>query len=428
MGSLLPGQLLASKYRIGKILGEGGMGTVLEATHVALEQRVAIKVLHPAAARDAGVVARFLREARAAARVQSEHIVRVHDVGELDDGSPYMVMDLLDGVDLGEHLHAVGRLSCEQAVDLVLQACEALSLAHAAGIVHRDVKPSNLFLSRRRGAPQLKVLDFGISKLQSATEQSQTGTQDVFGSPLYMSPEQLLSTRDVDPRSDVWSLAVVLFELVAGAAPFRGETLAALHMEILRGPIPSLQAVVPESPSGLSAALARALDRDLKTRTSSMRNFAVELAPYASAGARATLAEWTDDMPLGLSSSATAHAPAAPMARTSASFSVASAPGSPRRWWLWPALAGACVALAVVAANSLRDPRGLPDATLATSAALPALILPPPPSVTASALPAEPPTAVPDAGTPSTSPPDAKSQRVNKPKPKLKPPTLPEDR
>src|ERR1700722_2251218 len=194
-----PGEGLAGKYRIERVLGAGGMGGVVAAHHIQLDQRVALKFLVPEALLNPESVARFAREARAAVKIKSEHVARVTDVGQLESGAPYMVMEYLDGSDLSTWLQERGRLPVDQAVDFILQACEALADAHALGIVHRDLKPANLFCIRRSdGQPSIKVLDFGISKVTDASgsaSASVTRTAALMGSPLYMSPEQMLSSK-----------------------------------------------------------------------------------------------------------------------------------------------------------------------------------------------------------------------------------------
>jgi len=228
--SLAPGTLLAGKYRVERVLGQGGMGVVVAAQHIHLEERVAIKLMLAEAAFSAEAVARFVREARAAAQLESAHVAKVSDVGTLEDGRPYMVMEYLDGHDLANVLAANGPLPLQDAIDYLLQASEAIAEAHSIGIVHRDLKPANLFLTRRRDrTPQVKVLDFGISKVsgsaRSSSDNALTRTSTLMGTPLYMSPEQMTSVRDVDARSDIWALGIILFELLTGAPPFVGETL-----------------------------------------------------------------------------------------------------------------------------------------------------------------------------------------------------------
>jgi eukaryotic-like serine/threonine-protein kinase len=284
------GDVLAGKYRIERILGAGGMGVVVAATHLRLEQLVAIKFLLPAALESEDVVARFAREARSASRIQSEHVARVIDVGELEDGLPYMVMEYLEGSDLSGILADNGPLSIETTVDYLLQACEALAEAHAAGIVHRDLKPANLFLAARAdGTSIVKVLDFGISKAASdaaTTAARLTGTAVIMGSPLYMSPEQLRSSRDVDARTDVWSLGVIFFELVTGEPPFMGESVTEIIANIMTEEAPPLDSVLSEVPTGLQAVLSRALARKRDQRFASVVEFSQELARFGSDGAR----------------------------------------------------------------------------------------------------------------------------------------------
>lgn len=212
------GDVVASKYVVQRLLGEGGMGVVVLARHLALDEQVALKFLSSAFAEHPEAAQRFVREARATVRVKSEHVARVIDVGELPSGIPFIVLEYLDGEDLSALLSKVGSLPVEDAVDYVVQTCEAMAEAHAQGVIHRDLKPSNLMLVRRTdGTPCIKVLDFGISKMVSAQpEMSLTRTAAVLGSPLYMSPEQLMQSKLVDERSDVWSLGVILLRAPRG--------------------------------------------------------------------------------------------------------------------------------------------------------------------------------------------------------------------
>ncbi|HTB76104.1 MAG TPA: serine/threonine-protein kinase [Polyangiaceae bacterium] len=208
------GDILARKYRVERVLGAGGMGVVVAACHLQLHQKVAIKFLLPEALSNAEAVERFAREARAAVKITSEHVARVIDVGTLDTGAPYMVMEFLEGHDLAQWVRLRGSLLLEQAVDFVLQACEALAEAHALGIVHRDLKPANLFIVRGADALHaVKVLDFGISKA-AGLEVALTRTAAVMGSPLYMSPEQMAASRNVDARTNIWAMGIVLYELL----------------------------------------------------------------------------------------------------------------------------------------------------------------------------------------------------------------------
>src|SRR5262249_29408438 len=205
---VLAGDVLAGKYRVERVLGRGGMGVVVQAMHVQLEQRVAIKFLLPQTVSNPDAVTRFAREARAASKIQGEHVARVLDVGTLESGAPFMVMEYLEGQDLSQLLESRGLLHVDEAIDYILQACEALAEAHAAGIVHRDLKPANMYLTKRAdGSPIVKVLDFGISKViaKDSSDASMTRTSALMGSPVYMSPEQMKATRNVDARADIWA-------------------------------------------------------------------------------------------------------------------------------------------------------------------------------------------------------------------------------
>jgi eukaryotic-like serine/threonine-protein kinase len=286
------GDVIAGKYRVERVLGVGGMGIVVSAMHAELDQRVAIKVLLPAAAKNPAVIARFSREARAAAKIKSEHVVRVSDVGSLDSGLPFIVMEHLDGQDLSQILETQGKFLPGKAVDHVLQACEALAEAHAAGFVHRDLKPGNLFLARQPdGSEIVKVLDFGISKAAisdedaaSAKPGSLTRTTDVFGSPLYMSPEQLKSSRDVDARADIWALGVILYELIGGKPPFDRPTIAETFGAILYEKAPSLAS--EGVAADLSAVVLRCLEKDAAARYANVAELAKALLPFAEHATR----------------------------------------------------------------------------------------------------------------------------------------------
>ncbi|HET6333378.1 MAG TPA: protein kinase [Polyangiales bacterium] len=279
------GDVIADKYSVERIVGEGGMGVVYAARHLELDQRVAIKFLLPEIAQQGMAAERFRREARAAARIRGEHVCRVLDVGTLR-GIPYMVMEYLDGRDLANELERRGRLPPEEAVGYVLEACDAVAEAHAAGIVHRDIKPANLFLATRSdGSRHVKVLDFGVSKSlvdSSSGQHALTVTSSVVGSPLYMSPEQLDSARDVDRRTDIWALGVVLFEFLTGRTPFSGDSIPQLVNSVLHDLPPSFASCEVTAPDGLEVALARALAKVRDQRYGSVAEFVSALAPYAS--------------------------------------------------------------------------------------------------------------------------------------------------
>lgn len=279
------GATVAEKYVVERVLGEGGMGIVLAARHRELDQRVAIKCLLPEIAQRGVAAERFRREARAVASMRSEHICRVLDVGTLSDGIPFMIMEYLDGCDLAQELERRERIPYREAVTYVMQACEALSEAHNAGIIHRDLKPANLFLEHRgTGARRVKVLDFGVSKslLEAQKSQALTQTANLVGSPLYMSPEQLESSRDVDARADIWGLGIVLYELINGQPPFAAASIPQLVAAVIN----EQPAKLPESlevPPELEAVIMRMLSKDRRERFASIEELMEQLAPYAVA-------------------------------------------------------------------------------------------------------------------------------------------------
>ena len=277
-----PGEVVGGKYRLLRPLGEGGMGLVFEAEHLRLRQAVAIKFLRPDVLAMPDAVERFEREARTSVRMRGPHVVQVLDVDSDAEGRPYMVMERLRGRDLECELQARGPLPISLAVDWVLQACAAVSDAHAEGIVHRDLKPSNLFLAEDRGVRIVKVLDFGISKLARDAEPSVTAASAAVGTPLYMSPEQLRSSKDVDGRTDIWSLGVILYELVAGAPPFLGTTTAAIAA-IVADATPSIRSVRPDVPLRLERAILTALAKAPSDRFPTAEALAAALMPFASA-------------------------------------------------------------------------------------------------------------------------------------------------
>ncbi len=277
------GSVLGGRFVVERTLGRGGMGIVLATHDMALDRRVALKLLLPEALLHPDAVQRFIREGRSLAKLRNTHVARVLDVGHLNDGSPFMVMELLEGEDLGVRLDRDGAFSPRDAADSVRQACEALAEAHKEQIVHRDIKPANLFLAREAmGGLSVKIVDFGISKSTSRADHSLTTTKVMVGSPVYMSPEQVKSPKTVDTRSDIWSLGVVLFELLTGKTPFDGDTLGEVFGSILEDPIPSAQKLDSRIPSGLDSVIRRCLARNRTQRFQTVQELSAALAPYGT--------------------------------------------------------------------------------------------------------------------------------------------------
>ncbi len=290
--SALPaaGELLAGKYRVERTIGIGGMGIVVAARHIELDERVAVKFLLPHVPPHGEPVARFIREARAASKIKSEHVVRVYDVGRLENGAPYIVMEYLEGCDLHQLVERRGPLSVHDAVTYVMQACEALASAHAMGIVHRDLKPANLFLTTSAdGTPKLKVLDFGISKIAQGDEGGAVGltsTATIMGTPCFMSPEQLRSTRDVDGRADIWSLGAILYALLVGSPPYEGESNADVSAKIIRDDPPPLRTLRADAPEAMEAIIQKCLEKDATKRFADVSALAAALAEVGNEGAK----------------------------------------------------------------------------------------------------------------------------------------------
>ena len=292
------GDILAGKYRVERVLGIGGMGVVVAAHHLQLDEKVALKFLLPDALDNSEAVARFAREARAAVKIKSEHVARVIDVGALPNGAPYMVMEYLDGGDLAAWIEERGALPVEQAVEFVLQACEAIAEAHALGIVHRDLKPANLFCIRRAdGRLAIKVLDFGISKrlqFSASAPSAITHASALMGSPLYMSPEQMKSAKTVDSLTDIWALGVILFELVAGKTPFIADSLPELALRVTTEPPTPLREIRPEAPAALESVIQRCLEKDRSKRYRNVAELGRALLPFAPKRANGSVERISD--------------------------------------------------------------------------------------------------------------------------------------
>jgi eukaryotic-like serine/threonine-protein kinase len=282
------GDMIDGKYCVEREIGRGGMGVVYRALHVDLDQRVALKFLRQSAAQNPEIVERFRREARAAVKIQSEHVARVMDIGRLEGDLPYIVMELLEGEDLESVIKANGPLPVEDAIRHVVHTCEALAEVHVQGIVHRDIKPANLFLAKRAdGTYSVKLLDFGISKAAATwtdAEPSLTNTNAIIGSPNYMSPEQLRSSRDVDERSDVWALGVTLYELLGARHPFACGTLPEVCAAILKDEPGSLCTLRDEISPALDAVIRRCLEKDADKRWANVAELAIALRPFGPLG------------------------------------------------------------------------------------------------------------------------------------------------
>src|SRR5450432_1905510 len=283
-----PGEVLDGKYRVEHLLGEGGMGAVARATHILRRAPVALKFMSGAVLSLPGAVERFVNEGVAASQIDSDHVVKVFDVGRLPSGAPYLVMELLEGCDLGQLLEREGpRLPVARAVHFTIQALRALQTAHVAGIVHRDMKPSNCFVIDKDGEPDfVKLVDFGISKVRAAEDGQGahlTRTNSALGTPLYMSPEQARSPRDVDHRTDLYSVGAILYEMLSGRTPYTadsGEYTEILFKIFTTEPEP-LSRIRPDLPEALVAVVHRALQRDLDARFASAVDMAEALVPFA---------------------------------------------------------------------------------------------------------------------------------------------------
>jgi serine/threonine-protein kinase len=278
-----PGDRILEKFRIERVLGQGGAGVVYAAHHELLDQPIALKLLLAEPGSEAA--ARFVNEAKLAARIHSEHVCRVMDVGTLPSGVPYIAMEYLEGRDLDTVL-AAGALPVHTVADYIIQALDAIAQAHAQGIIHRDLKPANLYLALRPGSDQpiIKVLDFGISKGDMlGSDTNVTSSRAILGSPSYMSPEQIKNARTVDARTDVWSVGVILYELMSGRPPFAGETVGEVFAKIIEGEPPPLREIVPHVPEEFENTVRRCLAKDREERFANVAELAEALGPLGTA-------------------------------------------------------------------------------------------------------------------------------------------------
>jgi tRNA A-37 threonylcarbamoyl transferase component Bud32 len=263
------GQVLDKKYKLSRLLGEGGMGAVYEARHVVIGRRCAVKFLHAEIAHNEEVVKRFIREAQAASAIGHPNIIDIYDFGVADDGAPYLVMEFLEGVSLADELEQRRKLPPAEAAEVLAQVLGALAVAHERGVVHRDLKPDNLYLIRQTGsAPRVKILDFGISKVSnpSKPEDRMTCTGMVLGTPYYMAPEQARGDRDIDHRLDLYAMGIIFYEAVTGRVPFTGDNYNQLLLKILTEKFPTPRQLDPTIPEGFEAIILKAVERDRAMR------------------------------------------------------------------------------------------------------------------------------------------------------------------
>jgi hypothetical protein len=285
--SLSTGDVIDGKYRIVRLIGEGGMGAVYEGENIRIHRTVAIKVLHAGVAENQDAVQRFEREAQAAGRIGSEHIVEVLDLGNLSDGDRFMVMEFMDGDSLSARIQNRGRLTAQQTYPIARQILEGLAAAHGAGIIHRDLKPDNVFLLRSRGgqADFVKLLDFGISKFSALSGESgfsMTRTGAVMGTPYYMSPEQAKGAKGMDHRADLYAVGVILYECVTGRVPFNADTFNELLFKIVLETPQPIEQVVPDSDAEFNRIIQRAMAREPGVRYQTSREFQEALDAWAS--------------------------------------------------------------------------------------------------------------------------------------------------
>lgn len=300
------GSVIASKYRVESLLGAGGMGAVFLVTHLGIERKFALKLLHPDTSNGPESEARFAREAQAAGRIGHPNIVDVFDLGQAEDGAPYMVMELLPGESVAERVLR-GPLPIDEAVEISMEVLDALEAAHTAGIIHRDIKPANIFLVKKAdGGRSIKVLDFGIAKFASeAGSGALTGTGAILGSPLYMAPEQVRAEKDIDARADVWAVGATLYECLVGEPAHAAPSHSAVIARIVTVPVKSVRERRPDVDGHLDGIVLRALSIEVSARFASAAEMHRALEAYAS-GSASTVASLP---PIGMASSGSIRKP-----------------------------------------------------------------------------------------------------------------------
>ncbi len=375
--------LVAGKYEVLDLIGRGGMGSVWQGRHASLGTRVAIKFVDPEHAQSHEARSRFVTEARAAATIQSKHAIQIYDHGVTDDGRPFIVMEMLLGEPLDKRIERLGHLSLAETARIVGQVCRALQRAHDAGIIHRDLKPENIFLVRSPDDDEetAKVLDFGIAKImaapgaQAATSSTKTGA--VLGTPYYMSPEQARGLRNIDHRTDLWSIGVIAYKCLTGALPFEGESVGDLLVNICTGPVPTPSTVVPRLPKSFDAWFLRTMEREPAKRFSQASELANALALAAGLSVRRRSSSQDDvaDRPHPSAMGREATGNTASAAITSAPFTASPRPARPPRRSLFIVLSAALVGGAIGVVGVLKI-----AAAPRTTAVIGGSSAPPPPS------------------------------------------------